>query len=60
MRVETAIKAIDQECEFLGIKFDICMAEIEQFGARMFSQRTVEAYKTLIDSGYKLGNTVIV
>ena len=45
MQLDTAIKQLNREAEFLGLGFLETLADIERNGRMIYSERTVEAYQ---------------
>jgi hypothetical protein len=43
MKIETAIKQIQNEAKFLGMEFLDVIKDVEKFGRMIYSERTVEA-----------------
>jgi len=43
MKIETAIKQIQNEAKFLGMEFLDVIKDVERFGRMIYSERTVEA-----------------
>lgn len=43
MKIETAIKQIQNEAKFLGMEFLDVIKDVERFGRMIYSKRTVEA-----------------
>jgi len=48
MKFETAINQIKKEAEFLGLEFSEVVADVQKYGKMLYSDRTVEAYRTII------------
>jgi hypothetical protein len=44
MKIETAIKQLKKECDFLGIPMFTLLPWIQKDGRMVFSERTMEAY----------------
>jgi len=51
MRIDTAIKQIQKETEFLGLGFLEVMQDIQRQGRMVYSDRTVEAYLAILEQG---------
>jgi hypothetical protein len=45
MKVETAIKQIQNEAKFLGMEFLDVIQDVEKFGRMIYSERVVEAVR---------------
>ena len=52
MKLETAKKVLIKECDFLGIKLELLLLEIQKYGRMLFSERVCEAYATYKLLGY--------
>jgi hypothetical protein len=48
MKLETAIKQIKQESNFLGLTFAEVMADVQKYGRMVYSERTVEAHQVVL------------
>ena len=53
MQLETAVKQIQQESEFLGMNVLAVMEDIEKQGRMVYSEKTVEAFNTVRIAGAK-------
>ena len=49
MRLETAIKHIKKEAEFLGFSFSEVLEDVRVAGPMVYSERTVEAFRIITD-----------
>lgn len=47
MKNQTAQKILLKECEFLGIKYELLIADIKKYGQMLYSQKVMEAFLTL-------------
>lgn len=47
MKIETAKKILIKECEFLGIQYELLIADIKKYGPMLYSQKVMEAFLTL-------------
>ena len=54
MKIETAIKVLEQERKFLGMGFLEVLQDIQKHGKMIYSERTVEAYERFMVDGRKL------
>jgi hypothetical protein len=54
MKIETAIKVLEQERKFLGMGFLEVLQDIQKHGKMIYSERTVEAYERFMIDGRKL------
>ena len=54
MKIETAIKVLEQERKFLGMGFLEVLQDIQKHGKLIYSERTVEAYERFMVDGRKL------
>jgi hypothetical protein len=48
MKLETAIKQIKQESNFLGLTVAEVMADVQKYGRMVYSERTVEAHQVVV------------
>lgn len=46
MKLETAIKQLHKESNFLGLSIDLLLKDIARHRRMLYSDRTVEAYDT--------------
>jgi hypothetical protein len=46
MKLETAIKQLHKESNFLGLSIDLLLKDIARYRKQLYSDRTVEAYDT--------------
>lgn len=51
MKLETAMHVLIKECDFLGLKFEDLIKDLEQYPLA-FPLGTIEAYKTYKDLAY--------
>jgi hypothetical protein len=54
MKIETAIKQIQKEADFLGLPFLETMQEIQKLGPMVFCERTIDAYRAVMYQGRML------
>jgi DNA-directed RNA polymerase delta subunit len=54
MKIETAIKILEQERQFLGMGFLEVLQDIQKHGKMIYSQKTVEAYERFMIDGRKM------
>lgn len=53
MKLETAKKVLIKECDFLGIKLEVLLADIQKYGRMLFSEKVCEAFSTYNYEGFK-------
>jgi pyruvate/2-oxoacid:ferredoxin oxidoreductase beta subunit len=51
MKMQTAINQIKKECEFQGLTFVQVLEDIQKYGRMMYSEKTMDAYQTVIFNG---------
>ena len=51
MKIETAIKQIQKECDFMRMDFVSVLKDIQKHGKMLYCEKTMEAYQTVIYSG---------
>ena len=51
MKLETAYKTLVKECEFLGVKFEVLLQDLET-APLSFPLRTIAAYKVYKELAY--------
>ena len=49
MKLETAIKQIKKEAEFVGWTAPDIVRDIARYGRQLYSERTMEAYRVIQD-----------
>ena len=54
MKIETAIKILNKEREFLGMGFLDLLFDIQKEGRMVYSQKVIEAYNRFMVDGQKL------
>ena len=54
MKIETAIKQLDKERQFLGLGFLEVLQDIQKHGTMIYSEKTVEAYERFMIDGRKM------
>jgi len=50
MKMATAFKQIQKESEFLGLTFREVIEDVQKYGRMVYSERTVEAYRTILEN----------
>jgi hypothetical protein len=58
MKIETAIKQLEKERQFLGLGFLEVLQDIQKHGKMIYSEKTVEAYERFMIDGRKMFATV--
>jgi len=51
MKMQTAIKQIQKECDFMGLGFVEVLEDIQKYGKMLYSEKTMDAYQTVIFNG---------
>jgi len=51
MKMQTAINQIKKECEFQGLTFVQVLEDIQKYGRMLYSEKTMDAYQTVIFNG---------
>ena len=51
MKMQTAIKQIQKECDFQGLGFVEVLEDIQKYGRMLYCEKTMDAYQTVIYSG---------
>ena len=51
MKMQTAIKQIKKECDFQGLGFVEVLEDIQKYGRMLYSEKTMDAYQTVISNG---------
>jgi DNA-directed RNA polymerase delta subunit len=54
MKIETAIKVLEQERQFLGMGFLEVLQDIQKHGKMIYSEKTVQAYERFMIDGRKM------
>ena len=54
MKIDTAIKQLNKEQEFLGIGLLELLQDIQKHGRMIYSERTMDAYGVFVAEGSKL------
>ena len=49
--MQTAIKQIQKECDFQGLGFVEVLEDIQKYGKMLYSEKTMDAYQTVISNG---------
>ena len=59
MKIETAIKEIQKESDFQGLTFIEVLEDIQKYGKMLYSEKTMEAYQTVISTGQFINESPI-
>ena len=51
MKMQTAIKQIQKECDFQGLGFVEVLEDIQKYGRMLYCEKTMDAYQTVITNG---------
>ena len=51
MKMQTAIKQIQKECDFMGLGFVEVLEDIQKYGKMLYCEKTMDAYQTVITNG---------
>lgn len=51
MKMQTAIKQIQKECDFMGLSFVEVLKDIQKHGKMLYCEKTMDAYQTVISNG---------
>ena len=51
MKMQTAIKQIQKEADFQGLTFIKVLEDIQEYGRMLYSEKTMDAYQTVITNG---------
>ena len=51
MKMQTAIKQIQKESDFQGLTFVEVLEDIQKYGRMLYSEKTMDAYQTVISNG---------
>ena len=51
MKMQTAIKQIQKECDFMGLGFVEVLEDIQKHGKMLYCEKTMDAYQTVIFNG---------
>ena len=51
MKMQTAIKQIHKECDFMGLGFVEVLEDIQKHGKMLYCEKTMDAYQTVISNG---------
>jgi len=51
MKMQTAIKQIQKECDFMGLGFVQVLEDIQKYGKMLYCEKTMDAYQTVISNG---------
>ena len=50
-KMQTAIKQIQKEADFQGLTFIEVLEDIQKYGKMLYSEKTMDAYQTVIFNG---------
>ena len=59
MKIETAIKQIQKESDFQGLTFIEILEDIQKYGKMLYSEKTMDAYQTVISTGQFINESPI-
>jgi len=51
MKMQTAINQIQKEADFQGLTFIEVLEDIQKYGKMLYSEKTMNAYQTVISNG---------
>ncbi len=51
MKMQTAINQIQKEADFQGLTFIEVLEDIQKYGKMLYSEKTMDAYQTVIYNG---------
>ncbi len=51
MKMQTAINQIQKESDFQGLTFIEVLEDIQKYGKMLYSEKTMDAYQTVISNG---------
>ena len=51
MKMQTAINQIQKEADFQGLTFIEVLEDIQKYGKMLYSEKTMDAYQTVISNG---------
>jgi hypothetical protein len=50
MQLATAVKLLQKECQFLGLKFTDLLQDIQKYGKMVYGEKTMQAYRVYLDA----------
>jgi hypothetical protein len=56
MRIQTAIKQIEKECDFMGLGFVEVLKDIQKHGKMLYCEKTMDAYHMITNIDQKMFN----
>ena len=59
MKMQTAIKQIQKEADFQGLTFIEVLEDIQKYGKMLYSEKTMNAYQTVIFNGQFINESPI-
>jgi len=59
MKMQTAIKQIQKEADFQGLTFIEVLEDIQKYGKMLYSEKTMDAYQTVIFNGQFINESPI-
>ena len=59
MKMQTAIKQIQKEADFQGLTFVEVLEDIQKYGKMLYSEKTMDAYQTVIFNGQFINESPI-
>ena len=59
MKMQTAIKQIQKECDFMGLGFVEVLEDIQKHGKMLYCEKTMDAYQTVIFNGQFINESPI-
>jgi hypothetical protein len=54
MKMQTAIKQIQKECDFMGLGFVEVLEDIQKHGKMLYCEKTMEAFVVFVQQGQEL------
>jgi hypothetical protein len=59
MKMQTAINQIQKESDFQGLTFIEVLEDIQKYGKMLYSEKTMDAYQTVIFNGQFINESPI-
>ncbi len=59
MKMQTAINQIQKESDFQGLTFIEVLEDIQKYGKMLYSEKTMDAYQTVITNGQFINESPI-
>jgi len=59
MKMQTAINQIQKESDFQGLSFIEVLEDIQKYGKMLYSEKTMDAYQTVIFNGQFINESPI-